>query len=135
MKTLLDILVRLVVTGAIAAAAGYAMTIGEPDDMVGANIGIGLAAFLAIALVSLIWSFLDARGERTFLGTVALWLGVGLLIGALGALQAQGFSGDIDRAVLWDDFKGLSVFGGVLAAVPAVVGAAVGSLTERAGRN
>lgn len=57
---------------------------------------------------------------------MAIWAVVGLLIGALGALQAQGFDGAIDRAILWDDLKGLSILGGLLAVVPADVGAGVG---------
>lgn len=54
------------------------MTVGEPDGMVGANIGAGLMAFLAIAVISLVWTFLDAKGGRSYLGAVAVWAVVGL---------------------------------------------------------
>ncbi len=130
-NSLIAVLVRTVATALTAAGAGWLMTVGEPEDMVGANIGAGLMAFLAIAVVSLVWSFLDAKGGRSYLGAVAIWAVVGLLIGALGALQAQGFDGPIDRAILWDDLKGLSILGGLLAVVPAVVGAGVGALARR----
>lgn len=77
-NSLVAVLVRTVATALTAAGAGWLMTVGEPDDMVGANIGAGLMAFLAIAVVSLVWSFLDAKGGRSYLGAVAIWAVVGL---------------------------------------------------------
>lgn len=46
-NSLVAVLVRTVATALTAAGAGWLMTVGEPDDMVGANIG-GWARWLAV---------------------------------------------------------------------------------------
>ena len=80
----------------------------------------------ALALVALVWSFLDARGGRSVSWVLLVWAVVGLVLGALGALQAQGLDGPLDRGILLDDLKGLPLMGGLLTLVPALVGAMVG---------
>ncbi|WP_374928241.1 hypothetical protein [Kytococcus sedentarius] len=131
MNSLVAVLVRAVVTVLLAAGAGWLTTLVGSSADSDTGLGAGLVAFLAIAVISLVWSFLDAKGGRSFLGTVVIWAVAGLVIGVLGALQAQGFDGPIDRTILWDDVKGLSIMGGLLAVVPAVVGAGVGAIARR----
>ncbi|STX13359.1 Uncharacterised protein [Kytococcus sedentarius] len=72
------------------------------------------------------WSFLDARSGRSVFWVLLVWAVVGLVLGALGALQAQGLDDPLDRGILLDDLKGLPLMGGLLTLVPALVGAMVG---------
>lgn len=72
------------------------------------------------------WSFLDTRRGRGVLGVVFAWLVVGLLLGVVGAFNAQGFAWPPDRSVLTSDLRGLPPFMAMLVGVPAVVGAALG---------
>ena len=125
MKTLGAVLLRIVVTAVLAVLAGWATTVagaGASDD----GLGAGLVAFAALALVALVWSFLDARGGRSVFWVLLVWAVVGLVLGALGALQAQGLDGPLDRGILLDDLKGLPLMGGLLTLVPALVAAMVG---------
>lgn len=125
MKTLGAVLLRIVVTAVLAVLAGWDTAVagaGASDD----GLGAGLVAFAALALVALVWSFLDARSGRSVFWVLLVWAVVGLVLGALGALQAQGLDGPLDRGILLDDLKGLPLMGGLLTLVPALVGAMVG---------
>lgn len=127
MSHVLALVVRVAITGSLAWLTAQALLLTEGEDVVGANIGAGLAAFLVVAVVALVWSFLDARGGRSWLGTVVLWVLVGLSLGALGAVRVR-LDGGISVNVMDDDLPGFVVFGLVLAGVPGLVGSAVGAL-------
>lgn len=117
--------------GAIAWVVGWSLTLFDSGEVVGANIGAGLVAFAAVAVVSLVWSCLDARHGWGVGRVVLTWLVVGLALGLVGAFQAQGSVGPFDPHVLRSDLVGLSVFGVGLTTVPALVGAVVGRSFRR----
>lgn len=128
MQLIVAPVVRFLVTLALAAAATLVLTHLAPDDT---GLGTGLLVFALAAVVTLVWSFLDARRGRGVLGVVFAWLAVGLLLGVVGAFNAQGFAWPPDRSVLTSDLRGLPPFMAMLVGVPAVVGAALGALTGR----
>lgn len=132
MSHVIALIVRVAVTAALAWLALEAMLRTEGEEVVGANIGAGLAAFLVVAVVSLVWSFLDARGGRSWLATVVLWGLVGLVLGLLASLRVH-LTGGLSVDVMSDDLPGSLVFGLVLAGVPAALGAAVGAALRSSG--
>ncbi|WP_312718225.1 hypothetical protein [Mobilicoccus sp.] len=131
MSHVIAVVVRALVTGAIAWVVGWSLTLFDSGEVVGANIGAGLVAFAAVAVVSLVWSCLDARHGWGVGRVVLTWLVVGLALGLVGAFQAQGSVGPFDPHVLRSDLVGLSVFGVGLTTVPALVGAVVGRSFRR----
>lgn len=101
---------------------------------VGANIGAGILGFIALILLSLVWSFVDGRRSGRRGQTIGRWLVVGAVMGVLAAFQAQSFSwGEhgIDTDVLLSDLRGLTPFTVGLVAVPALIGTLVGGATRR----
>lgn len=117
--------VLLLVTAVTADASG------------GADIGSGLAAFAVTLLIALVWAGLDARSYG-FSGTIKPWLYVAgaTAVGWLLVLLVQAFAlSDVEAPsdLLPVTLAGLGllpfVFG--LVALPALIGAAVGSPGSR----
>lgn len=117
--------VLLLVTSVTADASG------------GADIGSALAAFAVTLLIALVWAGFDARSHG-FSGTIKPWLYVAgaTAVGWLLALVVQAFAlfdvgspGDLLPVTV----SGLSVLPFVfgLVALPALIGAAVGSAGRR----
>ena len=132
MSHVVAIVVRIIGLAAATWLAFWAGNLGY--DGVGANIGAGLLGFIALILVSLVWSFVDGRRSGRRGQTLGRWLVVGVVIGVLSAFQAQSFAwGEhgIDTAVLLSDLSGLAPFTFGLVAVPALIGALVGVATRR----
>lgn len=125
-RVVADILVRTVVTGALAWLAGWLMVLAAGDDSGGANIGAGLAAFAVVALVALVWTFVDVRRDGRWVRTVLVWVAVGVLLALLSAMNAQGWTVRPDVEVLLQDIWGFLGFLSCLAAVPAGLGASAG---------
>ena len=133
MAHLVAIVVRVLGLAAATWLAFWAANLGY-DEAGGANIGAGLLAFLAVLLVSLVWSFVDGRRSGRRRQTIGRWLVAGIVIGVLSAFQAQSFAwGEhgIDTTVLLADLRGLAPFTFGLVAVPAVIGTLVGVASRR----
>lgn len=127
-------LVRVVAVGAALAAYYAALPLLFPDDGGGANIGAGLIAFGALALISFGWAFVDgaARGvapAAIIWAIVAAALSIGwLVVRAVIEADASMSASDLIR----HDLGGVPFTRG-LVLVPAVVGAVVGGALRPAG--
>ena len=94
----------------------------KPQDRSGA----GLAAFAVVALVALVWTFVDVRRDGRWVRTVLVWVAVGVLLALLSAMNAQGWTVRPDVEVLLQDIWGFLGFLSCLAAVPAGLGVSAG---------
>ena len=126
------IVVRLVVMGAALAAYYAALPVLFPDDGGGADIGAGLIAFGAVALVSLGWAYVDGRRQGAS-PTVVTWAVVAVAFGLLWLLglalvEADDSLGLVERLRL--DFP-MVVFTAGLVFLPAGLGAALGGTAHR----
>lgn len=125
MRHVAAVVVRALVTAAVEWVTVRALLLAQPDEVVGADIGAGLIAFVAVAVVSLIWSGIDAGSGWSITRSVVTWFVVGLLVGAFGAVAAQGFSDPIDGTVFRSDVVAMSPFTAALTTVSALIGAGI----------
>jgi hypothetical protein len=125
--TLVRVLVRLAVMGAVLAGYYAALPVLFPDDGGGANIGAGLIAFGVVVLVSFGWAYVDGR-RRGAASTTATWAIVAVAFGLLWLLGLAVVEADdsmsIAERLRLDAF--LAVFTAGLVFLPAGVGAAIG---------
>jgi len=133
MRSLIPALVRLGVLGA-ALVAYYAAIPFLFPDAADANIGAGLIAFGAVALVSLGWAFAD--GRRLGAGpAMAVWAVAAVALGVLWllALATIGADDSIGLAERLRVDASLAVFTAGLVFLPAALGAGLGAGTHRPG--
>lgn len=128
MSTLTPALVRVVAIGLVLAAYSLAVWLLASDPSGGANIGAGLLAFGGLALIGLVWGFLDAR-RRGLASSVVLWVVVGLVTSAGWLVVATVLGNDgsvrVGEQLAADAF--LVPFVGGMIAFPAAIGAVVGA--------
>lgn len=127
MRSLLAALVRTVVIGVGLAAYYAALPTLFPDDGGGANIGAGLIAFGALALISFGWAFIDGR-TRGIAPAIVIWaIAAGLFsVGWLVALAIGGADSSMSvTELIVSDLATLPFTLGLVIG-PGAVGAAIG---------
>ena len=125
MNTIRAVLVRLAVLGAGLAIYYAAMPILFPDDALGA----GLIAFAALIVISFVWSLVDGRA-RGFGAASVIWAVVAAVF-SIGWWIALAVSGADDSMTVVELLRADAFslfFTGGLIAVPALAGAAIGSV-------
>lgn len=124
-------LIRAVILLVAEVLVGFLVVSLGPDDG-GANIGAGLAGFLAIIVIAALWGVADGRTLRTRTDAVLVWVGAALIVGLVGSLIPQMFGeGMLDWAVWRSDLLTVGPFLFGLVAVPALLAALLGSATGR----
>lgn len=125
MRFALAVGLRLLVL--VAAAELTFLVATSRYEPVGADIGSGLLAFLAAAILSFAWAALDARRSGKVGSTWLVWLPVAALAGIAATFRAQGYSPTLDTDVLAHDLVTLAPFHFGLIAIPSLFGAVVGT--------
>lgn len=127
------ILVRAVVIGLAMPLAGWLFdVVTTGPDSAGANIGAGLFAFAVGALLSAVWSFIDARRSSIGLGTLVLrWLAVAVLAALI--LWVVPVVLGRQEGLVADDLATVVPFLVADLFIPAVIGAVIGSSLRRGG--
>lgn len=102
-------------------------TTAEADGAGGANIGAGILAFLVVAGAALLWGWRDGRHGISLAHALLVWILAGVVVGVAAAFLAQLRGPDgLDWSVWWSDVLTMVPFYGLLVAVPALLGAALG---------
>ncbi len=128
MRHLLAVSLRVVALVAIAQGV-LALVDAASGDVVGANIGVGLASFGALALAAGFGGAVDGRFRPPVRRALVTWAVVAAVVALVLPLTAPPLE-RLDLSVYLDDLLVLGWFGLALVLVPAGIGVAAGSATR-----
>jgi|JI102314A2RNA_FD_contig_101_477004_length_4244_multi_2_in_0_out_0_4 hypothetical protein len=125
----MDIAIRTAALLALEFVVGFSFARLASD---GANIGAGIAGFLALLLGSAAWGFVDGRTGIPMSAIVFRWVVIALVIGLLTSLLPQfPWSDGVDATVWRSDLISLTPFIAALVAVPALAAAALSAAIHK----